>query len=116
MTATPARSLSPVRRALSCLVLPVALVGLTGVAPPAAHAAGDGVDDRFLAALKAKGIKFDSSQTAIINGHEVCDELDMGRQKPDIANDVVTNSGLTSYQAGFFVGVSVAAYCPRYLG
>jgi hypothetical protein len=94
------------------LVPVVALVGLVGLAAPAAYA--DAVDNNFLTALKAKGINIESPQKAIIAGHMVCDQLDMGRQPSDVANDVSKNSNLDGYHAGFFVGVSIAAFCPRH--
>jgi Protein of unknown function (DUF732) len=99
-------------QSLAGLFLLVALVGLVPSATPTAHA--DAVDDTFLSALKAKGINFASSQAAIVAGHEVCDELDLGRQSSDVANDVTKNSNLDGYHAGFFVGVSIAAFCPRH--
>jgi len=106
------RSLSTVRSLPAGLVLLVTLLSLVGVAAPAARA--DAVDDTFLSALKTKGINFASPQAAIIAGHEVCDELDLGRQPSDVANDVTKNSNLDGYHAGFFVGVSIAAFCPRH--
>ena len=106
------RSLSPVRSLPAVLFVLVTLVSFAGVAAPTAHA--DAVDDNFLSALKAKGINFASGQAAIIAGHEVCDELDLGRQPSDVANDVTKNSNLDGYHAGFFVGASIAAYCPRH--
>ena len=106
------RSPSHVRSLLTGLVLLVALLSLVAEAAPTAHA--DAVDDTFLAALKAKAINFASSQSAIIAGHEVCDELDLGRQPSDVATDVTKNSNLDGYHAGFFVGVSIAAFCPRH--
>jgi Protein of unknown function (DUF732) len=93
-------------------VLVVALLGLTFVAIPTAHA--DAIDSAFLGAIHSKGINFASPQAAIVAGHEVCDELDLGRQKSDVANDVMGSSNLDGYRAGFFVGASVAAYCPRH--
>jgi hypothetical protein len=96
----------------SSLVL--ALVILVGVTAPATHAdTVDAVDGKFLAALKSKGINFESPQAAIISGHEVCDEINLGRQSSDVAAEVTKNSNLDSYKAGYFVGVSVAAFCPR---
>lgn len=100
------------RSLLTSLVFAVALFGLAGVAAPSADA--DAVDTNFLAALKSKGINFASGQSAIIAGHEVCDELDLGRQPSDVASDVTKNSNLDDYHAGFFVGVSIAAFCPRH--
>lgn len=114
MTTTEVRSRGRVLSLRAGTVFAVTLLGLAGAASPTAHA--DAVDDTFINAVKAKGIHFASPQAAIIAGHEVCDELDLGRQKPDIAAEVMQNSNLDSYAAGYFVGVSVAAFCPRYRG
>jgi hypothetical protein len=93
-------------------VLVVALLGLVAVAGPTAHA--DAVDNNFLGAIGSKGITFASGQSAIVAGHEVCDELDQGKQASDVANDVMAQTNLDGYHAGFFVGVSIAAFCPRH--
>ena len=93
-------------------VLAVALLGLVAVAAPTAHA--DAVDGNFLGAIGSKGITFASGQSAIVAGHEVCDELDQGKQASDVANDVMAQTNLDGYHAGFFVGVSIAAFCPRH--
>lgn len=110
----PVRSPPLARSHLFGLVVVVALISLGVLAAPTAHA--DAVDVNFLSALKSKGINFASSQAAIIAGHEVCDELDLGRQKSDVASDVMNNSNLDGYHAGFFVGASVGAFCPRHAG
>ena len=112
MTTSQVRSPRPVRSLLAGLVLVVAMLSLAEMATPTAHA--DAIDNAFLLAVKAKGINFASPQGAIIAGHEVCDELDLGRQPSDVANDVTKNSNLDGYHAGFFVGVSIAAFCPRH--
>jgi hypothetical protein len=111
--ATPQlRSPSSLRSVLAGLVLVVAL-GVVAVAAPTAHA--DAVDSgNFLGALSSRGITFASGQAAILAGHEVCDELDQGRQAIDVANDVMTQTNLDGYHSGFFVGVSIAAFCPRH--
>lgn len=114
MTTTQVCSLRRVRSLLAGLVLSVALLNLVGVAAPAAHA--DAVDGNFVNALNSRGITFASSQAAIIAAHEVCDELDSGRASSDVANDVMQQSSLDGYHAGFFVGVSIAAFCPRHAG
>ena len=93
-------------------VLAVALLGLVAVADPTAHA--DAVDSNFLGAIGSKGITFASGQSAIVAGHEVCDELDQGKQASDVANTVMTQTDLDGYHAGFFVGVSIAAFCPTH--
>jgi hypothetical protein len=97
---------------LTGLVLLVAPLCLAGVATPTAHA--DSVDDVFLNAVRAHGINFSSSQSAIFAAHEVCDELDSGRPKSEVANDVMSTSNLDGYHAGYFVGASIAAFCPRH--
>jgi Protein of unknown function (DUF732) len=107
------RSLNPVRSLAAALVL-VSLFSLVGVAVPTAHA--DAVDGNFLKALGSRGITFASPQAAIVAAHEVCDELDGGRASSDVANDVMQQSNLDGYHAGFFVGVSIAAFCPRHAG
>ncbi len=112
MTTSQARSPRPLRSPLAGLVLVVALLGPAMVATPAAHA--DAIDNAFVAAVKAHGIDFPSPQAVIVAGHEVCDELDLGKQKSDVASTMMNNSNLDGYRAGFFVGASVAAYCPRY--
>jgi hypothetical protein len=107
---TTSRVVSP-RSLLTGLCSVVALLVLP-VATPKAHA--DGVDDQFLNAVKAKDINFASPQAAILAGHQVCNELDQGKQKGDVANDVASSSNLDGYHAGFFVGLSIAAFCPRH--
>jgi hypothetical protein len=89
-------------------------LSVMAVTAPRAHA--DAVDANFLTALKSKGITFASGQAAVIAGHQVCDALDGGRPSSDVANDVMQQSGLDGYHAGFFVGVSIAAFCPRHTG
>ena len=93
-------------------VVPAA--GLLGVLNPAptAHAAGG--DDSFLAAIKGKGINYESPDSAIKSGHLVCDKLDGGEAPEQVANDIIQGGKLDSYHAGFFVGVSIRAYCPKY--
>ncbi len=111
---TTGRVRSPKRSLVAGLALTAALAGAGALAIPTARA--DAVDNAFLNAVKAKGINFASPQAAVIAGHEVCDELDLGKQKSDVASEVMSNSRLDGYRAGFFVGASVAAYCPRYHG
>jgi hypothetical protein len=109
------RSPKPVRSILTGLVLvfsPLSVMAST--CAPSAHA--DAVDSNFLNALKSKGITFASAQAAVIAGHQVCDGLDGGRASSDVANDIMQQSGLDGYHAGFFVGVSIAAFCPRHAG
>ena len=93
---------------------PVVLAALAPLAATAAIARADAGDDAFLSVLTAKGIHFGSPDKALIAGHEVCDELDTGRSMNQVASTVMANSGLDGYHAGFFVGASIRAYCPKY--
>jgi len=108
------RSPKPVRSILTGLFLVFAAFSVMEIAAPRAHA--DAVDSNFLNALKEKGITFASGQAAVIAGHQVCDGLDGGRASSDVANDIMQQRGLDGYHAGFFVGVSIAAFCPRHAG
>jgi hypothetical protein len=113
--ATPqVRSTSPLRSLLTGLVLAFALLSVVAVAAPTAHADYAVDSSNFRGALSSRGITFTSRQAAIAAGHEVCDELDQGKQASDVGNDVMTQTNLDGYHAGFFVGVSIAAFCPRH--
>ncbi len=104
------------KRLLSLLATGVApVVGLLGPLAPAQTAHGDATDDAFLSALKAKGINYESPEAAINSGHTVCHNLDVGQTPEQVANDVLNNSHLDGYHAGYFVGVSIRAYCPKYV-
>jgi hypothetical protein len=102
--------LNPVR-SVGLAFVPLTVMAITA---PSAHA--DAVDSSFLNALQSKQITFASGQAAVIAGHQVCDALDGGQQSSDVANNVMQQSGLDGYHAGFFVGVSIAAFCPRHQG
>ena len=113
--ATPqVRSPSPLRSLLTGLVVAFALLSVVAVAAPTAHADAAVDSSKFLSALTSRDITFASRQAAIVAGHEVCDELDQGKQASDVGNDVMTQTNLDGYHAGFFVGVSIAAFCPRH--
>jgi Protein of unknown function (DUF732) len=123
MTTTHVHSPSRVRSLLAaCVVLVVALLGQQGAAASTAHADPADADAKFLAALTSKGITFGSPEVMIAAGHVVCAELDRGetpsQAAQDVMNnkDVLTSSSLDGFHAGFFVGASIAAYCPQYLG
>ena len=112
-TTNRVRLLNPIRPVVTGLVL-VSPLSVVAVTAPGAHA--DAVDSNFLNALQSRGITFASGQAAVAAGHQVCDALDDGGVSSDVAKDVMQQSGLDGYHAGFFVGVSVAAFCPRHTG
>jgi hypothetical protein len=113
--ATPeVRSPSPLRPLMAGLVLALAPLSVVGVAAPTAHADYAVDSSNFHSALSSRGITFASRQAATAAGHEVCDELDQGKQASDVANNVMAQSDLDGYHAGFFVGASIAAFCPHH--
>lgn len=113
--ATPqTRSRRPLRSLIVGLALALAPCGVIGVAAPSAHADYAVDSGNFHGALSSRGITFASRQAATAAGREVCDELDQGKQASDVANNVMAQSDLDGYHAGFFVGASIAAFCPRH--
>ena len=105
--------MTPTRTLAAGLIPVIAMLGTLGAAAPTAHADA-AVDNTFTAALSSKGINFASPQSAIVAGHEVCDELDLGRTQVQVATDVTKNSNLDGYHAGYFVGLAVRTYCPQH--
>ncbi|HYB36901.1 MAG TPA: DUF732 domain-containing protein [Mycobacterium sp.] len=98
------------------VVLVVALLGPLGAAASTAHADPADVDAKFLAALRSQGIAYVSPQVGIAAGHAVCRELDQGETPTQVAQDVMNSSNLDGFHAGYFVGASIGAYCPKYGG
>ncbi|MEB4211552.1 DUF732 domain-containing protein [Mycobacterium sp. 94-17] len=112
MTTTQIRKPNRPLALLAIGMAPVAALLDLLVGSVSAHATS--ADDVFLAALKAKGINYGSSDAAVNSGHTVCHELDMGQSAQQVANNVLSSSTLDSYHAGYFVGASIKAYCPKY--
>ncbi|WP_082973189.1 DUF732 domain-containing protein [Mycobacterium sp. E2327] len=86
---------------------------------PAALASADPSDDAFVAALENYGIDTDGRDAVIAHGHAVCAALDKGQDSSVLALKVMNDPDLnisSRRDAGFFVGASVAAYCPQYRG
>lgn len=112
MASTRIRKPGPLLSLLAAgLLLAVALLGALGTASTA-HA--NTTDDAFVAALAAHGITNDSPQSAIMAGHLVCHQLDMGKTQEQIATDVMNSSSLDGDNAGYFVALAERAYCPQY--
>ncbi|MCV7379123.1 hypothetical protein BST11_14500 [Mycobacterium alsense] len=85
----------------------------------AAPASADPTDEAFVTALENYGIHTDGRDTAIAHGHAVCAGLDRGHDAGYLALKLINDTKLnisTRQQAGFFLGASIAAYCPQYRG
>ncbi|HWS94239.1 MAG TPA: DUF732 domain-containing protein [Mycobacterium sp.] len=82
----------------------------------AAPASADPIGDAFAAALAKNGIATSDRNTAITMAHSVCAGFDKGEASTALAMGIVKDTDLSPKQAGYFVGVSVSAYCPQYKG
>ncbi len=90
--------------------------GLLSAAVFCSPTAADPPDDAFLGALANNGIVMNDPGTAISMAHTVCAGLDRKQKSSVLAMKVMKDANLSARQAGFFVGVSVSAYCPQYKG
>jgi len=114
MTSTHLGKRSPLLL-LSAARLVVVVAALLGPLGAASTAQADDADDKFLVTLKREGITDHVSQAhAIEAGHKVCEKLQQGMTPTDVAYDVLNSSSLPAYHSGYFVGASIAAYCPQY--
>jgi hypothetical protein len=82
----------------------------------AAPASADPTDDAFVAALVKHGIVIHDRNNAIAMAHAACDAFDESENSNRLAMRVMNETDLSLKQSGYFVGVSVAAYCPQYKG
>ena len=119
MTSTIVRSRSHSRAPTlwaAALVLVVALLAPAGAA--AGYARSDpslsNTDIAFLGTLDHFGITYPSPSAAIAAGHAVCTLLDDGVKPYTVGLAVEKNSGLDIEHAAYFVGASIAAYCPAH--
>lgn len=93
---------------LPWVLIPGALLG-------AARADADPVNDvAFLQTLDARGITYASASKIITAGHAICDYLDLGNSLRDTIG-MVDQITVLGTESAYFVGVSVAAYCPQYV-
>jgi hypothetical protein len=82
----------------------------------AAPASADPTDDAFVAALAKDGIVFTDRNAAIATAHTVCTGIDKNKKTSLLAMRLMTDSDLSLKQSGYFIGVSMSAYCPQYEG
>ncbi|MCV7426594.1 DUF732 domain-containing protein [Mycobacterium montefiorense] len=80
---------------------------------PAAHA--DANDDKFIQLLVSDGITHESVPAAIGAARKVCEYLSQGMTPNEVVTDVMNSSSLPDYDAGYFVGAAIRAYCPQYM-
>ena len=80
---------------------------------PSSIASTPDQDDKYLQALKDKGISFANPEAAIYNGKTVCQNIGQGMTVQEVAAAFRTSSPAFSNNADDFVAISVRAYCPQ---
>ena len=91
----------------------IVLGAAVGVAAPAS---ADQTDDAFVAALAKDGITMSDPNAAIAMAHTVCDGLDNNQNTSVLAMNLMKDTDLSLKQSSYFVGASMSAYCPQYIG
>jgi hypothetical protein len=89
-----------------------ATVSATIAAPPSIASTPD-QDDKYLQALKDKGISFANPEAAIYNGKTVCQNIGQGMTVQEVVAAFRASSPAFSNNADDFVAISVRAYCPQ---
>jgi hypothetical protein len=84
--------------------------------PSAGPVSADPTDDAFVAALAKEGIGVADRNTTIAMAHTVCAGFDKNNKSSILAMKLMKDTDLSLKQSGYFVGVSIAAYCPQYIG
>jgi hypothetical protein len=81
-----------------------------------APASADPTDDAFVAALAKEGIGVVDRNTTIAMAHTVCAGLDKTNKSAVLAMKLMRDTDLSLKQSSYFIGVSISAYCPQYIG
>jgi hypothetical protein len=89
-------------------------LGLAALASAGVASAGTIDDDTFVSVLRDEGIVPPSKKEAIVTAHAVCAVFDDGLSLVDAVSAVSDTTGLEMEDAAFFVGASVASYCPEH--
>lgn len=84
---------------------------LAGAAPAAAD---DDADDAFLAGLDRGGITMFDDDDAIATAHAVCSSIETNPNVSMLAIKLTKQTPMSAKQSGYFIGLSVASYCPEY--
>jgi len=92
-----------------------AALGLAALAT-SGTAGANTTDDAFIAQMKAVGVTFSSPEIAVKDAHQVCKELAGGTTGTEVANEVISQTDLSSKQAAIFVVNATQTYCPQFGG
>ncbi|MEB4210876.1 DUF732 domain-containing protein [Mycobacterium sp. 94-17] len=80
----------------------------------AAPATADDADDAFLAGLAKGGITMPDNANAIARAQTVCTSIAANPNASVPAFQLARQTPLNIKQAAYFVGLSIAVYCPQY--
>ena len=72
------------------------------------------VDDTFISVISDEGIEAPSAKEAIGVAEDVCTILDKGGDLLDAVSAVADYTELDFEDSAFFVGASIASYCPEH--
>jgi hypothetical protein len=90
-----------------------AALGLAALAS-AGTAGASTVDDVFITVISDQGIEPPSAEDAIGVAHDVCVVIDEGGTLVDAISAVSDYTELGFEDSAFFVGASIASYCPEH--
>jgi Protein of unknown function (DUF732) len=88
-------------------------LGLAALASAGAAGAST-VDDTFITVISDQGIEPPSAEEAIGVAHDVCTVIDDGGDLSDAIDAVSDYTELGFEDSAFFVGASIASYCPEH--
>lgn len=77
------------------------------------NAKADSDTDAFIEILHERGIRHSQGDYFLVAaGHEMCMYLDAGFTRYQVMDMLYNTTGLTSGETGYFLGASMAAFCP----
>lgn len=91
-----------------------AIVLSTAALASAAPAAADDTDDAFIAGLSRGGITMPDNDDAIATARTVCTSIAGNPNASVLAIQLARQTDLSVKQSAYFVGLSIATYCPEY--
>jgi hypothetical protein len=88
-------------------------IGLAALVSAGTADAGT-LDDTFIKVLASEGIQAPSTAEAVSTALDVCTLFDEGVELTDAVGAVSDYTELGTQDSAFFVGASVATYCPEH--
>jgi hypothetical protein len=106
----------PAYRHLTALIGTAAVTCTMGIAALVSTgiAGANTTDDMFVSVLADQGIQPPSTQEAVSLAGDVCKMFDTGQSLYYAVDSVSDTTTLTQEDSAFFVGASVATYCPEH--